>query len=475
MTSLLKRNLSLGLLAFLIASSALLAQAVDVPLHNWTVPPYTASSAGGIHTMTDVTGGNAFVGVQPCRVADTRGNGAPITGGIFPNSGLRTWDLTGICGIPDFTQAISVNFTVVSAAGIPAGSFLLAWPTGQPAPPTAIMTYGPNQVLSNAAIVPLGPGEQLNVNVSGSTHIIMDINGYFPVVYNSGTSIDIEGSVAGGNMMFIGNFATSGAGTGIFAVSGSSDNNSAGLRGRDGGGEVAGSFGSAGVRGETAGATYGVLGLSSGGGNGVAGFVVDPVTTNGLSGGYLGLSPTVGIFFFNGLAGTGTKSFVEPHPTDASKAIKFVSLEGNEAGTYFRGRGKFQDGIATVEVPEDFRMATSPEGLSIQVTPIGRMATVAVESIGLDRIVVRGSRNVEFFYTVNGVRRAYPQIETIVPNDKFFVPESANARLPVYLSPDETQRLIDNGTYRPDGTVNRETATRLGWDRIWEQRSRPAP
>ena len=28
-------------------------------------------------------------------------------------------------------------------------------------PPTAIMTYGPNQVLSNAAIVPLGPGEQM--------------------------------------------------------------------------------------------------------------------------------------------------------------------------------------------------------------------------------------------------------------------------------------------------------------------------
>jgi hypothetical protein len=229
------------------------------------------------------------------------------------------------------------------------------------------------------------------------------------------------------------------------------------------------------VRGETAGAGYGVLGLSSGSEAGVAGFYVDSVTGNGLSGGYFGLGPSQGVFYFNGLTGTGTKNFVEPHPTDASKAIKYVSLEGNEAGTYFRGRGKFENGIATIEVPEDFRMTTSPDGLSIQVTPIGQMATFAVQSIGLDRIVVRSSRNVEFFYMVNGVRRAYPHYEVIVPNEKFFVPASAEARIPVYLSPDETQRLIDNGTYTPEGRVNMETARRLGWDKVWEQRSRPAP
>src|SRR4029077_17827740 len=53
-------------------------------------------------------------------------------------------------------------------------------------------------------------------------------------------------------------------------------------------------------------------------------------------------TPTEGVSYFGGLAGTGTKSFVEPHPTDASKLIRYVSLEGPEAGTYFRGRGRFQ-------------------------------------------------------------------------------------------------------------------------------------
>ncbi|HEX9149098.1 MAG TPA: hypothetical protein VF958_08065, partial [Thermoanaerobaculia bacterium] len=207
---------------------------------------------------------------------------------------------------------------------------------------------------------------------------------------------------------------------------------------------------------------------------GVNGTLLDTAGTF-LSGGVLGWSNSVGVYFVNGLAGTGTKSFVEPHPTDASKVIKFISLEGNEAGTYFRGRGRFQNGIAVIEVPSEFRMVTDPDGMGIQVTPIGQMATVAVESIGLERIVVRGSRNVEFFYTVNGVRRAYPNPQIIAENEKFFVPESPDARLPEYLSADERQRLIDNGTYKPDGTVNMETAHRLGWDRRWEQDRTPAP
>src|SRR6478609_8858898 len=48
------------------------------------------------------------------------------------------------------------------------------------------MTYGPGAtVISNAAIVPLGAGEQLNVNVSHSTHVIMDVNGYFSATLDS--------------------------------------------------------------------------------------------------------------------------------------------------------------------------------------------------------------------------------------------------------------------------------------------------
>lgn len=196
------------------------------------------------------------------------------------------------------------------------------------------------------------------------------------------------------------------------------------------------------------------------------------------SGGYLGFGSDVGIFFLNGLGGIGTKSFIEPHPTDASKVIRYVSLEGPEAGTYFRGRGRFQRGLAAIELPEDFRMVTDPESLSIQVTPIGELATFAVIRIGSEGIVVKGSRDVEFFYTINGVRRAYNHLDPIQPNEKFFVPESPDAKLPKYLSNEEKGRLIANGTYNADGTVNMETAERLGWTKAWrerEERAKAAP
>ena len=132
-----------------------------------------------------------------------------------------------------------------------------------------------------------------------------------------------------------------------------------------------------GVLGESA-AGFGIVGLS-----------------NDTAGLFLRYSPAAAVLSFSWIAtdfgndyaffastgdygGNGAKYFVEPHPTDAAKIIRYVSLEGPESGTYFRGRGKFQSGLAQINVPEDFRIVTDEEGLSIQVTPIGQMATVAV-------------------------------------------------------------------------------------------------
>ncbi len=232
--------------------------------------------------------------------------------------------------------------------------------------------------------------------------------------------------------------------------------------------------------------SYGVLGLSRT--VGVAGMLLDAAlgTGGGVVGavdtdaeGYLGrrsgAATFYGVLSLGGTGATGIKSFIEPHKLDASKVIRYVALEGPEAGTYFRGRGRFQNGIATIDVPEDFRLVTDPDGLSIQVTPIGEMATVAVASIGLDRIVVRGSRNVEFFYTVNGVRATFKDHQPIGDGNEF-VPRKADSRMPRWLSEGQKQLLIRNGTYNLDGTVNMETARRLGWDRIWEeQRRQPEP
>jgi len=39
--------------------------------------------------------------------------------------------------------------------------------------------------------------------------------------------------------------------------------------------------------------------------------------------------------------------------------------------------------------------------------------------------------------------------------------------MPSWLTEEAKHRLISNGTYNPDGTVNRSTAERLGWAQKW--------
>jgi hypothetical protein len=55
------------------------------------------------------------------------------------------------------------------------------------------------------------------------------------------------------------------------------------------------------------------------------------------------------------------------------------------------------------------------------------------------------------------------------------MPRSADAKIPEWLSAGQKRLLIQNGTYREDGSVNMETARRLGWDRVWAERERPVP
>lgn len=565
------------LLAVLLTSSVLMA--VDIPLTNWTVPPYHASgSQGGITTMTDVTPGTGFVGVAPCRLVDTRqagfpaGYGTPALAGGVP----RNFDLNSdpLCtGIPAGVASYSLNITATNTQG---PGFILIYPQGGAQPPVSTLNYsGAGQTVANAAIVPAGTGGGVTViaGVSG-TDLIIDINGYFPVIYNNGNAFLQEGNVPGTGLIIAVNAASSNNSAGVLGfvgpgftdsvccgpvgvvgkgafngvagvaqnratvgvlvtpaggtfaegqlgVSGASATQAYGVNGftysnanaDDTAGVLGNAFattgrvyggrfftqstnsGAAGVIGFSADAAFagigaggyaGVMGIASSGegvkgissntaaGEGTAGFSTDGAGTIQTEG-YLGYTSTVAVRGVGNITKSGTVSFEEPHPTDATKMLKYVALEGNEAGTYFRGRAKFQNGIATIDVPEDFRMVTQPDGLSIQVTPIGDMASVAVALISLDRIVVRGSRNVEFFYTVNGIRRGYGDFKPIVEVDKSYVPKSADARMPTVWDGEIRNRLIANGTYKADGTVNMETAQRLGWDRVWAEREQQRP
>jgi hypothetical protein len=175
----------------------------------------------------------------------------------------------------------------------------------------------------------------------------------------------------------------------------------------------------------------------------------------------LGQVTVTDLFVLDDLTVSGTKAFIHPH-RDPSKAVRFVCLEGNESGTYFRGHGRVLDGRAVLEVPDDFKTVTDPRGLTIQTMPIGAPAVLWVESIGLERIVLRSTTDVEFSYIVNGVRKGFTDLETIVDNE-YFVPTERGVPFRPNYPAAYRSLLVENGILNPDFTPNEATAARLGW------------
>jgi hypothetical protein len=167
-----------------------------------------------------------------------------------------------------------------------------------------------------------------------------------------------------------------------------------------------------------------------------------------------------GLFADGNLGVTGAKSFVQPHPEDPTKEIRFYCLEGNESGTYFRGVAKVVGGVARIAVPEDFRLASESQGLSVMLTAKGR-AQIWYESADLESVVVKSDRDVEFSYVVQGVRRGHADMPTIAPNTSFR-PTTRGEAYGTGLRPEVRRILVDNGLLNADGTPNEAVATRLG-------------
>ena len=105
-----------------------------------------------------------FVGITPCRVLDTRGNG--FTGAYGPpllSAGVpRNFKLAGQCGIPVDAEAVSVNLGVTLTQG---AGFILVYPTGGAQPVVSSLNYERSgQTIANAAVIPLGTDGTITVD-----------------------------------------------------------------------------------------------------------------------------------------------------------------------------------------------------------------------------------------------------------------------------------------------------------------------
>jgi uncharacterized repeat protein (TIGR01451 family) len=147
--------------------------------------PFTFSNLGANQTVNFTAvgvPGLEFFPVTPCRLVDTRvasfqsGFGPPsIAGGI-----TRTFSIpsNAACGIPSTAAAYSLNVTAVTHGYL---GYLSIWPAGQPIPNVSTLnSYSTNPTaVANAAIVPAGAGGAINVYVTDTTDVVLDINGYF--------------------------------------------------------------------------------------------------------------------------------------------------------------------------------------------------------------------------------------------------------------------------------------------------------
>ena len=111
----------------------------------------------------------------------------------------------------------------------------------------------------------------------------------------------------------------------------------------------------------------------------------------------------------------GQKNFVQDHPSDPDKQIVFVSLEGDEAGTYTRGTWKLEQGKAVIELPEHFGLVTSDDGLSIQLTPRGQWLQLYVVKLTTSQVIVEEAqgKSGQFDYFIQGLRKGYEHHEVI--------------------------------------------------------------
>ncbi len=118
---------------------------------------------------------------------------------------------------------------------------------------------------------------------------------------------------------------------------------------------------------------------------------------------------------YGDLSVSGTKAFVQAHPTDPEREIVYIALEGGEAGTYVRGSGQLQSGKAVLALPEHFGLVTENSGLTVQLTPRGQWLQLYVVELDTAQLVVREAQGKSgvFDYLIQGVRRGSEPHEVI--------------------------------------------------------------
>ncbi|MDQ6618527.1 MAG: hypothetical protein M3Z31_02325 [Pseudomonadota bacterium] len=139
--------------------------------------------------------------VTPCRLVDTRGNGAPVQGGPFNPGERRTIAPAGRCGIPtSFVRAVSLSFHTFNYTVNNGGYIALAAPGTPVAGINDVFNVGA-QWSASTSNVPTSLDGSFDVFVAQSrADVIIDVNGYYQDLDSldvGSTELDIFGTSTG--------------------------------------------------------------------------------------------------------------------------------------------------------------------------------------------------------------------------------------------------------------------------------------
>lgn len=432
--------------------------------------PSTAAAFSFNLTVTN-TSGPGFIQAYPAGGSAGGSSAVNYTGAgqTVANAAVTTAGTGANAGKITITAGVSTTDVIIDINGYYAGA-----PSSGKG--MSLTSTGANDTLT---LIESGSG--------GALRIFSNTTG-FPLKVNN-TSTSCTGSCGG---YFWVDSTSSGAPDALSATAAGTAIQNYGIRGYAKGTGTASSYltSAAGVYGEASNATYtfahGVVGVTFSTnvfGAGVLGEATAPGANGGVfqnSGGaaslrtYISYNDAGGVGIgldTNGvIKGTlglaisgGTKNFVTPHPEDPSKQIEYVAAEGPTSDVFFRGTARLQDGVATIPVPDHFRLVARQDSYMTTLTPIGERTVLAVESEGPEGIVVRGSGTARFHYVVWGERDEFRNHEAVRPNTSF-TPESLERSGALATYPASTKAiLVKNGTIHEDGTYNRATATRMNW------------
>jgi hypothetical protein len=164
-------------------------------------PQYGSGGAYRVAVDTLETSGDSYAPVAQQRLLDTRG------GPILAAGTSRNLTVAGVAGVPANATSVALN---VAAVGPPTtAGHLRVYPAG-PLPNASVVNFPLGKNTPNHVIVKVGTAGQIGIYASGTTHVIVDIAGYFFdddslsqfVAVNNPTQI-FEGGLAGTTAMDI--------------------------------------------------------------------------------------------------------------------------------------------------------------------------------------------------------------------------------------------------------------------------------